>query len=99
MPPVITIQQRSCKALNDNGASVVSVVASQREGSGSLNLSLCLFLTSVNPDGALEQGFNSRSGSGSGSGSTAPIAGSSSGEVPKESQSGCLCDNQGLISK
>lgn len=98
MPPVTTIQQRSCKALNDNGALVVSVVASQREVSGSLNLSLWLFLTTVNPNGALEQGFNSRFGSGSGS--AVPIARFSSGEVPvQESQSGCLCDKQGLISK
>lgn len=88
VPPVTTVQQwKSCKALNSDGGSVVRVVASQREGSGSLNPSLRLFLPSVNPDGALEQGFNSRSGS------IAPTASSSSGKVHRVA----VCDKQGSI--
>lgn len=85
VPPVTTVQQwKSCKALNSDSGSVVHVVASQREGSRSLNPSLRLFLPGVNPDGALEQGFNSRSGSGS----TAPTASSSSGMV----HTAAVCD-------
>lgn len=90
VPPVTTAQQwKSCKALNSDGGSVVRVVASQREGSRSLNPSLRVFLPSVNPDGALEQGFNSRSGSGS----TAPTASSSSGMVHRAA----VCDKHGSI--